>query len=139
MRRRLADAFFFVIALRNFWRAADLVCARFGDEASRALEEFVSSVPDAAALRNVVEHFDAYIERQGRMQELKKRAGKEAWGKASLSAWLRALSNGEYVLTVADGFTTYKVDLTMAMRAADMLYTTLSKLVFGRVKWIGEP
>jgi hypothetical protein len=139
MRRRLADSFFFVIALRNFWRAADLLCARLGAEANRALEDFVSSVPDAATLRNVIEHFDSYIEGQGRTQELKKRKGEAPRRKTWLTAWLQALSNGEYVLKVTDGFVTYKVDLTMAMRASDVLYNKLSELAFGRIKWIGEP
>lgn len=65
MRRRLADAFFFVLALRNFWRAADWISIRLGDEASQALETFVSTIPDAAVLRNMIEHFDAYMESQG--------------------------------------------------------------------------
>jgi hypothetical protein len=137
-RQRLYDAFFFIIALRNFWRAADLVAARLGDEANGALNEFASCIPDAATLRNIIEHFDAYIEGKGRKQTVREKAGDKAWG-ASLNAWLQALPNWEHVLKVTDGFTTYKVDLEMAMRAAEMLYITLSKFAFGRVKYMNEP
>lgn len=139
-RRTLADAFFFVLALRNFQRAAEWIVPRIGSRADQAFEEFRSSIPDATALRNMVEHFDAYMESQGRMQEKQRKEGKDQWGTAGLNAWLQSLPNfAGCVLKVSDGFQVYKVDLPMATRAVDTLYSSLSRIVYGRVKWLNEP
>ena len=128
VRNRLVDAFFFVLALRNFWRAANWIGVRLGAHAQEAIELFASSLPAAIELRNVIEHFDEYMESKGKMQQSRSKRGDKAWGKSPLNAWLQRLPNGEYILKVTDGYSTYKVDIAMATLAAETLYHRLSEL-----------
>lgn len=68
---RQADVMLFAVALRNVIRAVDLV-ATMEPALAATIEEakrrFDQDVPDSPAIRNVLEHFDAYALGTGRMQ-----------------------------------------------------------------------
>jgi hypothetical protein len=67
------DATFFVYSLRNFLRAAQLA-ARFAPDPSAArdierhINAFEESLPSLVDLRDVLEHFDDYLEMKGNLQ-----------------------------------------------------------------------
>jgi hypothetical protein len=127
-QEKLADAFFFALALRNFWRAAEWIGIRLGAQAQEAFRLFTSSVPNAIELRNIVEHFDVYMESKGRIQQSARKRGSEPWGLAWFNAWLQRLPNGEYILKVTDGHSTYKLDIAIATLAAETLARTFLEL-----------
>jgi hypothetical protein len=66
------DATFFLYSLRNVLRSAELAARSAprtsADHILRLIDTFNESVPSLRNLRNVLEHFDAYLEMKGDLQ-----------------------------------------------------------------------
>jgi hypothetical protein len=68
------DVMLFADALRNVLRGAERVLGR----RHQAVQAFKTEVPDAEHVRNIYEHFDAYVEGKGHRQQ-DKSIGPEDW------------------------------------------------------------
>ena len=68
------DVMLFADALRNVLRGAERVLGR----RHQAVQAFKTEVPDAEHVRNIFEHFDAYVEGKGHRQQ-DKSIGPEDW------------------------------------------------------------
>jgi hypothetical protein len=78
------DAHFLLVAIRNVLRNAELLRKLTGDgRVDRALRQFDRRFPDARNLRDVLEHFDAYLLDEGRLQG----DGKVGAGASLTLAW----------------------------------------------------
>lgn len=66
------DATFFVYALRNLHRSGELAArsapSAVANDIRRGLKEFKEAVPELVDLRDVLEHFDDYLEMKGKLQ-----------------------------------------------------------------------
>jgi hypothetical protein len=86
-----ADATFFVYSLRNLLRAAQLAAgcapdASAAGDIQRHINTFEASLPSLVAMRDVLEHFDDYLEMKGKLQH-----PETPWGKrkpdAAIDPW----------------------------------------------------
>lgn len=66
------DATFFVFALRNLLRSGELAArsapSAVANDIRRTLKKFKEAVPELVDLRDVLEHFDDYLEMKGKLQ-----------------------------------------------------------------------
>jgi hypothetical protein len=69
---RHTDSYLYALALHQVLRAATAIQGLSGDfDLKTGLEAFLSDVPDAQNLRDVLTHFDEYTAGQGRLQRRK--------------------------------------------------------------------
>jgi hypothetical protein len=67
-----ADVRLYIVALRNLLRAVEFateVFPEYGTQLRQAEQQFSQQVPDASAIRNILEHFDAYAKGIGRLHK----------------------------------------------------------------------
>lgn len=113
------DATLLAVAIRNVVRAAEWAKRFDAARVSAALGVFDSRVPNAVAVRNMLEHFDKYERGQGNLQQ----AGKVR----NYNVFYSRLED-EYVLHLADGF---ELDVQSAVYAVNELADAVQEALIG--------
>jgi hypothetical protein len=123
-----ADAYLFVMALRNFIRGIELIQATV-DQSRRpivdaGLAEFNDEIPNAVNLRDVLTHLDEYLQGQGRLQ--KRRPGIPSVN------WTESTGPEHYALNIGVvGQNLFTLDIGKARDAARELEDAAIEAVHG--------
>jgi hypothetical protein len=123
-----ADSYLFAMALRNLLRAVELVRNTVAPERrvtiEIAQEAFRLEFPKAIAQRDVLEHFDDYLQGMGKLQK-----GKPPFPAAT---WTESTGPKSYKLCVGvAGHATFELDVEAAQRAALKLFNAATEAVYG--------
>ena len=123
---RQVDVYLFALSLRNVIRAAQMVRAALdpgpASQAATALAAFDAAVPRAADVRDVLEHFDAYLSGSGKLQ-------KQAGSRSAVTIWHETQAHAHILrLGVAPGLV-LSIDVATASDEARDLATRLQTLV----------
>ena len=117
-----ADAYLFVLALRNVRRAAALTAKLAGGSRRvvirRALVAFDEALPTAKDLRDVLDHFDDYALGRGKLQD-----SKRPW---PLIEWYEE-STDTYRLNIGVGGKLLAVEVGAASQASDALLDSVAE------------
>ena len=112
------DAVLYVMSLRSFHRAVTLA-AHFSSVIREALDQFDRGFADTKTMRDVIEHFDAYLLGRGNLQKVARGAGRQR----ELAPYQVAgvFVEGAGVLVVTDGYDVRQVEVSAARAAASVL------------------
>ena len=123
-----ADAYLFVIALRNLIRGVRLVRATVDVDrrsiVDAGLAAFDAEITNAVSLRDVLEHFDEYLQGQGRLQRPRP-------GIPSVS-WTESAGPGHFKLSIGVvGQSVLELEIGRAQEAAMRLCDVAVEAVHG--------
>jgi len=114
------DAIFFAIAVRNVLRAAEWAKKLLPADVGREIERFEERVPRAQDVRDVLEHFDEYLQGTGKLQRQ---------GKISNPTTFYVRYEDEFLLHLADDL---ELDVQSAAHAASHLADAVASLLTGQ-------